>query len=162
MFRRIDDFFQNYKNLTKGTLKIFEVLTDETLEQPVKDSHRTLGQIAWHIVTTIPELMNHTDLKIYSIAPDSPRLNSASEISTCYRKVTDELKHVVGTNWTDKTLAQTDDMYGDQWTRGFTLTALINHEIHHRGQITILLYQAGHKVPCVIMFPFRSHEGFFV
>ncbi|HBP64402.1 MAG TPA: hypothetical protein DD730_09030 [Desulfosporosinus sp.] len=38
-------------------------------------------------------------------------------------------------------------MYGETWTNGHTLRALIDHQIHHRGQITVLMRQAGLKVP---------------
>ena len=38
-------------------------------------------------------------------------------------------------------------MYGATWPRSFTLFVLIGHEIHHRGQMTVLMRQAGLKVP---------------
>jgi uncharacterized damage-inducible protein DinB len=38
-------------------------------------------------------------------------------------------------------------MYGQRWKRGFTLTALVEHQIHHRGQMTVLMRQAGLRVP---------------
>jgi uncharacterized damage-inducible protein DinB len=42
---------------------------------------------------------------------------------------------------------QEDDMYGEMWKRGFTLYNLITHQIHHRGQMTVLMRQSGLKVP---------------
>ena len=78
MYRRIDDFLQDYENLTKGTLQIIGELTDDVLYQPVADGHRTLGQIAWHIATTVPEMMSRTGLAISSINQDSPPPKSAS------------------------------------------------------------------------------------
>jgi uncharacterized damage-inducible protein DinB len=38
-------------------------------------------------------------------------------------------------------------MYGEQWTRGFVLQALVAHQTHHRGQMTVLMRQAGLPVP---------------
>jgi uncharacterized damage-inducible protein DinB len=49
--------------------------------------------------------------------------------------------------WTDATLLEDDEMYGERWKRGFTLLALVKHEIHHRAQMTVLMRQAGLKVP---------------
>ena len=40
-------------------------------------------------------------------------------------------------------------MYGETWKRGRTLGALVNHQIHHRGQMTVLMRQAGLEVPGV-------------
>jgi uncharacterized damage-inducible protein DinB len=34
-------------------------------------------------------------------------------------------------------------MYGDEWPRGQALSALVLHQAHHRGQMTVLMRQAG-------------------
>ena len=34
-------------------------------------------------------------------------------------------------------------MYGETWKRGVALEMLIRHEAHHRGQMTVLMRQAG-------------------
>lgn len=51
--------------------------------------------------------------------------------------------------WTDESLKELDDMYGEKWPRGLTLSILNKHQIHHRGQMTVLMRQAGLKVPGV-------------
>jgi uncharacterized damage-inducible protein DinB len=38
-------------------------------------------------------------------------------------------------------------MYGEDWLNGLTLRILISHEIHHRGQMTVVMRQAGLRVP---------------
>jgi uncharacterized damage-inducible protein DinB len=55
----------------------------------------------------------------------------------------------VTANWKDETLLETDSMYGETWPRGVTLFALIAHQAHHRGQMTVLMRQAGLRVPGV-------------
>ena len=49
--------------------------------------------------------------------------------------------------WTDESLLEEKDMYGEQWTVATVLQTLIQHQIHHRGQMTILMRQAGLTVP---------------
>jgi len=66
-----------------------------------------------------------------------------------YKKYAESLMNQIKADWTDETLEQEDDMYGMKWKRGLTLRILINHEIHHRGQLTVLMRQAGLKVPGV-------------
>ena len=51
--------------------------------------------------------------------------------------------------WTDASLEQEVDMYGERWQNGFTVFALIAHQTHHRGQMTVLMRQAGLRVPGV-------------
>jgi uncharacterized damage-inducible protein DinB len=40
-------------------------------------------------------------------------------------------------------------VFGKTWRRGFTLTILVHHEIHHRGQMTVLMRQAGLRPPAI-------------
>jgi uncharacterized damage-inducible protein DinB len=147
MFTTIEEFEQAWKNQVEGTRKIMSALTQESLEQRVADDHRTLGRMAWHIVTTIPEMMSKTGLTVKSIGPDSPLPKTVAEIQKGYEKVTSELLQQVKSNWKDEDLQVEDDMYGQRFTRGFTLSSLIIHEVHHRGQMTVLMRQAGLKVP---------------
>jgi len=147
MFRQLDDFLAAYEQLSGSTTRLFARLTDESLAQAITDEHRTVGQIAWHIVVTVPEMMNRTGLGISGVDFESPPPSTSAELVEGYEKVTAELVDAVKTKWNDDTLLETDDMYGQQWQRGFTLTALIQHEIHHRGQLAVLLRQAGQQIP---------------
>ncbi|NOY06372.1 MAG: hypothetical protein GXO82_07050 [Chlorobi bacterium] len=149
MFRKLDDFISAYRSLAEGTAKVFAQLTDDNLDQSVAEGHRTLGGLAWHIVTTVPEMMSRTGLGFSTVDWKSMPPSSAREIMEGYAGVSDELLSAVRDNWSDESLLRTDEMYGEQWPRGLTLSALINHEIHHRGQMTVLLRQAGSKVPGV-------------
>ncbi|UCG53053.1 MAG: DinB family protein [Candidatus Latescibacterota bacterium] len=147
MFRKVDDFLESYGYLTEGTGKIFAKLTDENLSQSIADGHRTLGHLAWHIVTTVPEMMNRTKLGPSAVDHESTPPRSAPEIADAYKKVSGELVEAVKAKWKDETLLETDDMYGAQWPRGKSLAALVSHEVHHVGQMTVLLRQAGETVP---------------
>jgi len=150
MYRKMEDFLKDYESLINNTTKMFEKLTDQNINQAIIDGHRTLGQIAWHIVTTIPEMMNRTGLAVSSIEHEAPPPNTAVEIINGYKTVAEQLNSELKSKWNDQTLEQMDDMYGQQWPRMMTLKILIHHEIHHRGQMTILLRQANQSVPGVV------------
>jgi uncharacterized damage-inducible protein DinB len=147
MFRGMDDFFKVYDQNSEATVRILKTLDDAILGQPVAAGHRTLGQIAWHIVTTIPEMMQRTGLHLSAMDPDAPPPSSAPAIVEGYQTATKQLRDALQSQWTDEALAQTDEMYGQRWPRGMTLGALLAHEGHHRGQMTVLLRQAGARVP---------------
>jgi uncharacterized damage-inducible protein DinB len=72
---------------------------------------------------------------------------TAEAIRAGYAAVTAELGAAIKADWNDAALEVTDDMYGEQWPRGLTLGILIQHEIHHRAQMTVLMRQAGLRVP---------------
>jgi uncharacterized damage-inducible protein DinB len=60
-----------------------------------------------------------------------------------YDRASASVLEQVTQHWTDGMLEDTLEMYGDRWTRGNVLDALIRHEAHHRGQMTVLMRQAG-------------------
>jgi uncharacterized damage-inducible protein DinB len=147
MYRRLDDFLSHWQEHTDGTGKLMHALSDASLAQAVGDGHRTLGRIAWHIVVTIPEMLEGVGLKAEGPAPEASVPATAEAIASAYARVTRSAAELIRKHWTDATLDLEDDMYGERWTRGTTLRAVVNHEIHHRGQMTVLMRQAGLKVP---------------
>lgn len=149
MFRKISDFLSEYDSESKATQKLLDALTDGSLVQRVSDGHRTLGNAAWHIVMTLPEMMGHTGLVVTGPAEKTPAPAVAKEIADAYRQVSASLLEQVKQTWSDETLEVVDEMYGEKWARGQTLTGVLNHEIHHRGQMTVLMRQAGLTVPGV-------------
>ncbi len=147
MFLSLSTFLQAWEKEEESTQRILDALTDDSLNQSVTVQDRTLGRIAWHLVTTIPEMMSKTGLIFESLYEDAPVPSTAKEISNYYREASNAIVTAIKAQWKDQTLLEKRDMYGETWTNGYTLSALVDHQIHHRGQITILMRQAGLKVP---------------
>ncbi len=147
MIRTIVDFDHMWQHEIEATQKIFKHLTNTSLSQAVNAEGRTLARLAWHIVTSIPEMMQRTGLQISGPAADAPVPATAKEIFQGYTAAATSLLDQVKGSWTDATLQEEDDLYGEKWKRGFTLTSLIHHQIHHRGQMTVLMRQANLSVP---------------
>ncbi len=149
MFTSLSSFEKHWQYESQSTSKILKALTDTSLNQQVSPEDRTLGRIAWHIIQTIPEMLGHTGLKVAGPSHEAPVPNNVAEIQRAYTEAAESLLTEVKKHWTDETLLTTDNMYGETWPRGFTLSALICHEVHHRGQLTVLMRQAGVSVPGV-------------
>jgi len=147
MITRIEDFVAEWSAVSGVTLRHLEALTDASLAQPVAAGHRTLGRIAWHIVQTVPEMAGRTGLSPDGPDEDTPVPGHARAFADAYRTASTSLLEQVREQWTDETLQVEDDLYGQKWKRGATLAALLRHEIHHRGQMTVLMRQAGLRVP---------------
>lgn len=149
MYRRIQDFQGVWAYETDATSKVFEALSDSSLSRQVDPNGRTLGRIAWHIVQSIPEMSGRTGLIVPGPGESEPVPTSAEEIGARFKESATALARQIGELWTDADLEVEDDMYGEMWMRGKTLTALVCHQTHHRGQMTILMRQSGLKVPGV-------------
>ncbi|HKK21710.1 MAG TPA: DinB family protein, partial [candidate division Zixibacteria bacterium] len=147
MFTKIEHFTAAWRNDSDAMLKILNALTDQSLSQSIAEGHRTLGRIAWHITTTIPEMMGHAGLEFPGLDAQAPVPKTAKDITETYAKASKMLLDAVTKNWTDATLAQEFDFYGQKWTGGLALAILMGHQTHHQGQMTLLMRQAGLKVP---------------
>lgn len=148
MFTSLKHFNKTWANETESTLKVLRALTDTSLAQAVGPDDRTLGRVAWHLTTTIREMMERTGLKLAGPGPEAPLPASAHAIVEAYETASGSLPGALGA-WNDAALEVKDEMYGGPWKRGVTLLALIIHQAHHRGQMTVLMRQAGLKVPGV-------------
>ncbi len=149
MFRVVDDFLEGWKYEGEATLKIFRNLTDASLGQKVTPEGRSIGFIAWHITQCIPEMMSRTGLRFTDFDEKAPVPADIAEIVRTYENFSRQLLEQVRTNWKDADLTVEVNMYGEMWSKGKTLSVLMAHQAHHRAQITVLMRQAGLKVPGV-------------
>lgn len=148
MYYKISDFAEDFDLETSATLKLLNNLTDKSLSQAVSDKGRTLGKIAWHITGAFGEIGSTATLQLNRIDEKSIPV-SAKAIADEYSKSAASLKDAVLKEWNDASLNDKINMYGETWTKGQALTTLLVHQIHHRGQMTVLMRQAGLKVPGV-------------
>jgi uncharacterized damage-inducible protein DinB len=149
MFTSVKAFTDHWKEQSDATRKILGALSEKSLSAKVAPEHRNLARMAWHIALTIPEMAKLTGLKLEGPKKDAPLPKTLKEIREGYDVAADSLLEQVQTNWTDATLQVEDNMFGENWKRGYSLLVIVQHEIHHRGQMTVLMRQAGLKVPGV-------------
>ena len=149
MIASIAEFEELWTQESKGTLKLLAELTDASLRQAVTKDHRTLGRLAWHITTSVAEMMNRTGLHVRGPSPEAPVPAAVEAIRRGYEEAATSLLTEMKAKWTDASLLVEDEMYGQRWKRALTLAILIAHQTHHRGQMTVLMRQAGLKVPGV-------------
>ena len=147
MIRTIKDFQKAWNYEAEMTGKALSNLTDSSLATRVTANGRSLGFLSWHLAITLGEMLALVGLNIDAPAVDSDCPASATEIAAAYERGGKSVADEVGKNWTDETLLIEDDMYGETWSRGMTLFYLILHQAHHRGQMTVLMRQAGVTVP---------------
>jgi uncharacterized damage-inducible protein DinB len=147
MYHTINEFLQDWKYEADSTLRVFKVLTDASLAQRVSPEGRDIRTLAWHIVTSLPEMTKRVGLGIEGVGEHDPAPDSAAAIARSYEAVAESLRVHLAEAWTDETLAAEHDMYGEMWNNAKTLSVLLVHQIHHRAQLSVLMRQAGLRVP---------------
>ncbi|OAB36018.1 DinB family protein [Paenibacillus glacialis] len=148
MFVIIEDFVAEWIREAEITERVLKVLTDESLLQVIASDYRTLGEIAWHLVESV-NYMTAMGLSFESPTKSENTPLTAKSIVDEYSRISGGMLQAVKTQWTDARLTKTMDMGGEEWTNGASLRFVITHQAHHRGQMTVLMRQAGLRVPDV-------------
>jgi uncharacterized damage-inducible protein DinB len=143
MYTTVEDWVREYSEDAAEAQKLFDALTDESLSLRVADGHRSLGQIAWHVVQSVPEMLSAAGVQVDDAVVHQGVPTSAAEIAAAYRRVTAQAAEALRGQWDGAELARVRDMYGMQWDGAKVLLCLIGHEAHHRGQMSVLMRQAG-------------------
>ncbi len=147
MYHSINEFLTDWKYESEATAKVFSNLKDESLDHKNSEIGRTIGRLAWHITATIGEMLGSAGIKLEILNDDNNYPKDAKEILGRYQEASDKLVDKLPQVWSDNSLNEKINMYGEEWTKEAVLTALIKHQIHHRAQMTTLMRQAGLKVP---------------
>jgi len=147
MYHTINEFLEDWKTESEATVKVFKNITDESLNMSMLNYKRTIGRLAWHITNSIGETMKAAGSQIGATEDSNDQPNSASKIIEEYEKASNNMITRIKSDWTDSALKEEVNMFGEMWTKEFTLKVIVTHQIHHRSQMTVLMRQAGLKVP---------------
>jgi hypothetical protein len=149
MYRTINDFITDWNYESESTLKVLKNITNEALNKKNNEDVRTIAVLSWHITITLAEMMTKTGLKVEGPEEHSKAPENIDEIIAAYENSAKSVTEQVEKNWNDSSLEEETNMYGQSWKKGVTLSILIKHQAHHRGQLTVLMRHAGLKVPGV-------------
>lgn len=149
MYRKLEDFINDWTYESESTTKVFNNLTDASLTKNSGENIRTPGRLAWHIVTSVGEMAHRTGLTFETVDENAAIPSTAKEIVDEYKRASDGMIKEISEKWKDEILLLEDDMYGEMWKKGKTLGVLVTHQIHHRGQLSVVMRLAGLKVPGV-------------
>ena len=145
MYNTISGFIKEWNSEATLTQKVLDSLTDDSLKQQVYPEGRTLGRIIWHFTTNIPEYLAEFGFVIDRIEDGEGVPASAKEIAETFKNVSSQAAKVIEEQWVDDSLKQVQVAFGRKESNASILMGLIKHIVHHRGQVTILMRQAGLK-----------------
>jgi uncharacterized damage-inducible protein DinB len=149
MYTSIQQFVKSFSEEQKITLSLFKAITNDSLTLKVNDDVRSLQRLVWHILITHGEMLGKAGLTINCPDEHEEPIQDISKLCEWYEISSMSVLEEVQKKWTDDDLTILIDIYGECWTQGDVLSALIKHEIHHRGQLSILMRLNHIKVPSI-------------
>lgn len=148
MYRTISDFQSDWTYESAAMLKFIRALSEPSRSQMVTPDGRSLGFIAWHTITSVADIGHAAKLPVEGPA-EGPAPATIAEMASAYEVAARSLAEVAQREWTDAMLGDQIEMYGEHFTRGAALAMVVKHQAHHRGQMAVLMRQAGLRVPDV-------------
>ena len=149
MYTSVNAFVSDWSEETLSTVKVFSALNDDLMEKKFGENVRTMKDLAWHITSSLPEMMSACGLFEHNYSEGQEVPVTVKGILSFYAGWSTMLIEGIREKWTDESLDETVNMYGEDWKKSFVLQVLIRHEIHHRAQLTTLMRIAGLTVPGV-------------
>ncbi|WP_276357111.1 DinB family protein [Cohnella caldifontis] len=150
MYQSIQQFADDWAQESSLTLNVLSALTDASLTQAVTETKgRKLGELAWHLTTSVTGMLAAGGVQVDGPAFNASMPNRAQEIADGYRKASDSAVAALKAQWTDAKLSETLQLFGRSMTYAGLLELVVRHQIHHRGQMTVLMRQAGLVPPGV-------------
>lgn len=149
MYRKVEDFIADWKHSAAGTLKVIEAITDDKKNVAIEEGHNSLAWLAWHLTSVAGAFGQFAGMQVPAPGPDMPMPETMAEIAGYYKQVM-EVYEAEAPKFTDAQMEEEVPAFGGSMMRGKLLRMLIDHQTHHRGQMTVLLRQAGLTVPPVM------------
>lgn len=149
MYRTIIDFIKEWDTEVESTLKVFRKLNDESLTYKPNENVRSIGRLVWHITQTVSEMPYSAGILKSDDLAGKEIPGSILDICNIYQKYGQLVSKAVHDSWKDENLLETILLYGQSWERRKVLSALVLHQTHHRGQLSVLMRLNGIEVPGV-------------
>ncbi|WP_152655130.1 DinB family protein [Oceanobacillus sp. CFH 90083] len=150
MYRTVNDFLAEWSQSADGTKAVLNALEDDKLDQSIVEGHNSLGWLGWHLVNSPVFFMSLVGIDLKSAYDPDNVPTKASEILEAYEVISKSVVEKVKEELSDEAFVNEVADFGGPAPKGSILRMLVSHQIHHRGQMTVLLRQAGLQVPGVM------------
>ena len=149
MFASITEFVEDWGKESANSVKVMRALTDASLSQRSDPEANTLGKIAWHMVLMIGASGSAAGLEVTAPQRGTEPPASAARIADAFETAARTVGEQASKKLTDEQLTSEISLWGRTMTIAAAFQGLVRHLIHHRGQMTVLMREAGLVVPGV-------------
>ena len=149
MYTSIKQFIKDFTQEKQTTLNVFKAISNDKLMLKPNDDIRSLQRLVCHILITHGEMLGKAGLTINCPNEHAEPVNDINEICRLYEISANSVLQIVNEKWNDEDLSSELNMYGENWSKGTILSVLIKHEVHHRGQLSVVMRLNDIKVPSI-------------
>jgi uncharacterized damage-inducible protein DinB len=143
VYRNTKEFVDEWTVESSISLKVLKVITDASLDQKIYQEGRNLAHLAWHMTMMIGGIGSIVGLEVAAPQRGTEMPSSAAALVEVYEKAAHSLGEQASKKLQDSQLVVEVPFFGRSMSIERILHSLILHQCHHRGQLTVLIRQAG-------------------
>ena len=144
---KLNDLFAHWDQIHKDTIKVLDKFSDDELTNVVYEGGMTVGQIALHIADAEEGWFRLIVTKERDDWPSDytlERYSTKTEIQSLLADVHNKTMSYLATLTVDDLDRLMDSPWG-QFSLRFIIWHVIEHEIHHRGELSLILGFLGRE-----------------
>ena len=149
MYATTAEFLEDWGRESANSLKVMRALTDASLPQRSDPESNTLGKIAWHMVIMVGASGSAAGLEVTAPQRGTEPPTSSARIADAFEVAARTMGEQASKKLADAQLASEISLWGRTTTIAAGFQGLVRHLVHHRGQMTVLMREAGLIVPGV-------------
>jgi uncharacterized damage-inducible protein DinB len=149
MYRTIVEFVEDWNRESSISLRVMRALTDGSLQEKSDPEGNTLGKLAWHMVVMLGMTGAAVGLEVAAPPRGSEPPASSAAIADAYQAAAQSFSEQALAKMQDGHLASEITYFGRTLLSSQALNSLVRHQVHHRGQMTMLMRHAGVVVPSI-------------
>lgn len=146
MYSNLNDFISAYAHEGQTTVRVLEALSDDKLGHEKAAGDTSIAELAWHIASAPSYMLKHEGIDIdFSYAP--PEGVTVAQIVEEYKRIHGAALEGAKAKLGEAEMTRSATWFGYELPLGVWMNMIPNHEVHHRGQLTAMMRNAGLKVP---------------
>lgn len=154
--RLVDPILMEIDQEAETTKRLFDVIPEDKLSWRPHPKARSLGELAMHIATLqggVAELVQPDTIEVPNFPPD-PEASSRAEVLEAFAESLKKAKDIVASTDDARALAEYTVTKDGKTVMampriGFWRAILLNHNYHHRGQLSAYLRELDVELPSI-------------
>ena len=161
MISKIEHFLGHYAMESEITSRVLAAVTDGALGTEHIAGESNLGDLCYHVAISPTYLLREIGIEMPEFEHHAPAGINCAQFVQIHNDVTAKARAQTA-NLSPEDLQEVHNVFGQmEMNKGMMLGLILSHEVHHRGQISVLMRQAGLVVPSIYGPNHEATKAFF-
>ncbi len=142
MYSNVQDFLMQYGYESGNTNKLLAAVSEAHFNEEPNEHVRSTGRLSWHIAKAVSEFGALLPITVTKVG-EADKTTTPAAAAALHSRSAAELMAAVQSTITNEMLGNEINAWGMKMTVSSLLWMLITHEIHHRGQLQVVMRVVG-------------------